>query len=102
MPEKGNIMAKSRDYIVSFSPAERQPWGGYTVALSLMTGGVKHTVTADSFAVLETEVRRLAREFGRTCSPYVRLPRGERNPPGFDAWCRTVNIIDVEAAGESV
>jgi len=88
-------MAKTRSYIVSFSPAEKQAWGGYTVALSLMSGGEKHTVTADSFTVLEAEVRRLAREYGRTCSAYVRLPRGERNPPGFDAWARGVNIIEV-------
>lgn len=90
-------MAKSRTYIVSFSPAERQAWGGYTIALSTMIGGQRHEIVADSFAVLEADVRRLAREYGRTCSAYVRLPKGERNPPGFDAWCRTVNIIDVEA-----
>lgn len=91
-------MAKSRTYLVSFSPAERQAWGGYSIALSLMGGGGRHTVEADSFGKLEAEVRRLAREYGRTCSPYIRLPKSERNPPGFDAWKRTINIIDVEPA----
>lgn len=86
-------MAISKTYIVSFSPAERQAWGGYTIALSLMTGGTRHTVTGD-LAHIEAEVRRLAREYGRTCSPYIRQPRGDRAVPGFKALCSKLNIID--------
>lgn len=92
-------MAKSHTYLVSFTPAERQPWGGYTIRVSLMTGGAKHEVEASSFADLEREVRRLAQEFGQTCSPYVRLKdRNARKPAGFDAWNdRMGRIIEINA-----
>lgn len=89
-------MAIAKTYYVSFSPAERTSWGGYSVSLSLVNADERHTVTGD-LAHLETEVRRLAREFGRTCSPYIRQPKGDRAVPGFKALCSKLNIIDVEA-----
>jgi hypothetical protein len=92
-------MAKLRDYIVSFSPAERHAHG-FMVKMSLMTGGTDHAVSAASFTDLEREVRRLAAEFGQTCAPYVRLKdRKERSPAGFDKWRDTVRIIDFVPAG---
>src|SRR4051812_2909701 len=89
-------MAKTRTSIVSFKPAKRTDRGFYQVSFDIGKDSVNHQVTVDSFPKLEAEVRRLAVEFGQTCSPYIRLPKGERNPPGFDAFCKTINIIDHE------
>lgn len=83
-----------REYLVSFNPAEKQGWGGYTISFDMTTSNPVHRVKASSLPDLERDVRELARQYGRTCSPYVRLPRGERKPAGFDAWSKTVNIID--------
>jgi hypothetical protein len=67
-----------------------------------VAGAPNHEVQAASLADLEREVRRLAAEFGQTCSPYVRLKdRKERNAPGFDAWSRKLNIIEVEVKAEA-
>lgn len=97
-------MAKTRTYIVSFNRAKRTDRGYYQVSFDMTEASVNHRVTTDSFPKLESEVRRLAHEFGQTCSPYIRLPKGERNPPGFEAFCKTINIIDytvpVEVADE--
>lgn len=90
-------MAKTRTYIVSFNRAKRTDRGYYQVSFDIGSANVNHHVTADSFAKLEAEVRRLAVEFGQTCSPYIRLPKGERNPAGFDAFKKTLNIIDIAA-----
>lgn len=87
-------MAQTRTYYVSFNPAERQKWGGYSITFDLSATGERHTVTADSFDKLTTEVHRLARAYGRTCSAHIRVPTGQRKPPGFDKLCRTLNIID--------
>jgi hypothetical protein len=96
-------MAKSNTYLVSFSPAERRR-GGFIVRFTI--GGksdTNHRVEASSLATLEAEVRRLAREYGQTCSPYVRLAdRKARKPAGFDAWVDTMKIIDVEPAPGAV
>lgn len=93
-------MAKTRTYIVSFNRAKRTDRGYYQVSFDMAEPNVNHRVEADSFTKLEAEVRRLAAEFGQTCSPYIRLPKPERNPPGFDAFCKTINIIDVPTAAE--
>lgn len=87
-------MAKTRTYSVSFNPAEKTAHG-FRVAISLMNTGTRHEIQASSFPELEKEVRRLAQQFGQSCSPYIRLPKGERNPPGFDAWRATVEFIEV-------
>lgn len=90
-------MAIAKTYYVSFFPAERQAWGGYSIRFTI--GGkadITHTVTGD-LATLEREVIRLAREYGRTCSPYIRQRTGDRAVPGFKALCIKLNIIDVEA-----
>ena len=86
-------MAISKTYIVSFSPAERQAWGGYTISLSLVGAGTRHIVIGD-LKHLEAEVRRLAGEYGRTCSPYIRQPSGDRAVPGFQALCKRLNILE--------
>jgi hypothetical protein len=91
-------MAKSRFYIVSFSPAKRTDGGGFQVAITDMLGRERHTVAADNFAALESEVRRLARLFGQTCAPFIQLRRGERTPPGFNEFCRNLRIIDAPEA----
>lgn len=93
-------MAKIRTYIVSFNRAKRTDRGYYQVSFDISEPNINHRVTTDSFSKLEAEVRRLAVEFGQTCSPYIRLPKGERNPPGFDKFCKTINIIDVPTAAE--
>lgn len=90
-------MSKTRTYLVSFSPAEKTPYG-YRVAISLLTAGKRHEVQASSFPELEREVRRLAAEFGQSCSPYIRMPKGERNPPGFNAWSNSLRFIEAMPA----
>jgi hypothetical protein len=88
-------MAKTHTYLVSFSPAEKQAWGGFTVKLSLIAGAIDHEVSASSFASLEVEVRRLAKAFGQDCSPHVRLKdEAARKPAGLDAWKSTINFIE--------
>jgi hypothetical protein len=95
-------MAKTRDYLVSFSPAQRTAHG-FTANLSLLGGGENHTVTADSFPSLESRVRELARQFGQTCAPYIRLKdRKERKPAGFDDFCDRLRLIDVAAPAAPV
>lgn len=91
-------MAQSRNYIVSFNRAEKTSHGSFRVSFDIGKPNVNHAVSADSFKTLEAEVRRLAQAYGQTCSPYVRLAdKKERKPAGFDAWYRTLNIIEVEA-----
>jgi hypothetical protein len=92
-----------RTYLVSFTPATRTAHG-FTSTISLLAGAKDHTVEAASFASLESEVRRLAHEFGQTCTAYVRLKdKRERNAPGFDAWDRKLGVIDyVAPEGASV
>ena len=53
-------MAKIRTYIVSFQPAERESFGGYTVNLSFEDRGPDNSVAASNFHDLETAVRHLA------------------------------------------
>lgn len=93
-------MAKSCTYHVSFSPAERTPHG-YLVRFAIGQPDVRHTVVGD-LAALEAAVRRLAVEYGRTCSPYIRQPKGDRAVPGFRALCDRLRIIDVAEFGVDV
>lgn len=81
-----------RIYLVSFSPAARTD-AGFTCAIDL--GAAVHTVAAGPLAELEQHVRRLARDFGGTCCPFIRLrDRKARKPSGFDALCHRLQIID--------
>lgn len=97
-------MGKLRTYLVSFNPAERgdRP-GAFSVAITVGLGDKPAEIVAGDFATLESEVRKLAAVWmtGKTypaCSPYIRVHRGERNPPGFDRWTNTLRIIDATAA----
>jgi len=96
-------MGKVRTYLVSFSPAERHAHG-FRVSITIGIGGKAREVEAGDFKTLEAEVRKLAAEYTAenklpACSPYIRLKgRGERNAPGFDAWCKTLQIVDAVAA----
>lgn len=87
-------MPISREYLVSFNKAEKQTWGGYAITFDIGTRSENHTVSAATLPDLEQQVRRLALAFGATCSPYVRMPKGARKPGGFDAWTKTINIIE--------
>lgn len=94
-------MATARNYVVSFSPAERTAHG-FRVSMSLMIGNTKHEITAASFTDLETQVRKLAAEFGQTCKPYIRLKNErERKPNGFDAFTEKLRIIDFAPAADA-
>jgi hypothetical protein len=88
-------MAKTIDYLVSFSPAERSTCGRYwSVRMSLLTAGERHDVQASSLPELEGKVRALAAAFGQACSPYIRLKdQKARKPAGFDGWKRGLHII---------
>lgn len=87
-------MATVRTFLVNLSPAQRTATG-FTSELLHVMGQKPHEVTADSYAKLESEVRRLAREFGQTCAPYIRLkdPKA-RKPAGFDRFTNSLRIID--------
>jgi hypothetical protein len=87
-------MAQTRTYYVSFNPAKRGERGGYSVTFDLTKSGDRHTVTVDNFDQLTAEVHRLARAYGQTCSPSIRVPAGQHKPPGFDKLCETLKIID--------
>lgn len=89
-------MAKERTYIVSFNQANRTDRGFYTVHFDISKGNTDHKVTCYTFDQLERQVRLLAADYGLPCSAYIRLPKSERNPPGFEKFCKTLNIIDVE------
>lgn len=90
-------MAKIHNYIVSFNPAEKTDYG-FTVTFEMSKPNVNHRVSADNFVALEAEVRRLAHEYGRTCSPYVRLAdRNARKPAGFDKWSGALKVIEYVA-----
>jgi hypothetical protein len=92
-------MATLRTFLVNLSPAKRTTHG-FTAELSYAMGQTPHEVTVDSFAKLESEVRRLAQEFGQTCAPFIRLKdRGARKPVGFDRFTDSLRIIDVAAEG---
>jgi len=89
-------MPTVRTYLVSFSPAEKTD-GGFSTSISLLTTGEKHEVSASSLPDLERKVRELARDFGQSCTPYIRLKnRNERSPNGFDAWSggRSIQFIE--------
>lgn len=90
-------MAKTRIYLVSFSPAEKTTAGfrtTFTVGVDVPT----HNVEASSYLDLEREVRRLAREFGQSCCPYIRTLNSDRKPPGFDTFCATLRFIEAMPA----
>lgn len=88
-------MAKSHTYLVSFNRAERNERGFYRVFFDIGTASVNHEVSASSFDELEREVNRLAVDYGKTCSPYVRLKdKNARAPNGFKNW-KPNWIIDV-------
>lgn len=92
-------MAKSRTYIVSLTPAERQSWGGYSITLSLVSAAKDHELVAADYTELALKVVELAQQFGKTCSPYIRLKdKRERKPRGFDKFTRTMSIVEVEAS----
>jgi hypothetical protein len=89
-------MPTVRTYLVSFSPAEKTDCG-FSTTLSLLLGSENHEISASSLPDLEREVRRLAREFGQSCTPYIRLKnRGERSPNGFDKWAYSRSIRFIE------
>ena len=90
-------MGKVRKYLVSFSPAKRTDYG-FQVSITVGIGAKATEVEAGDFKTLEAEVRKLAAEYGQTCSPYIRLKgRGERNAPGFDKCADSLRIIDAVA-----
>jgi hypothetical protein len=90
-------MAKTIDYVVSFSPAEETA-RGFTIRISLMTGNKNHDVQASSLAELEGKVRELASAFGTHCSPYIRLKdKTARKPAGFDKWSRGLHVIKFDS-----
>ena len=91
-------MAKIRHYVVSFAPAERTEHG-FRATFNVGAPAAKHRVSAASLPALEAEVRKLAVEYGRTCSPVVLMADPcDRKPAGFDAWRASIIIIDVPAA----
>lgn len=87
-------MATARTYTVSFSAVERTAHG-FRTTHGIGTRVDKHEITAASFKDLESAVRKLAAEFGKTCAPYIGLknPR-DRKPNGFDAFTDKLQIID--------
>jgi hypothetical protein len=92
-------MPTLRTYLVSFSPAKRTTHG-FQVELGVMAESLnkRMEVTAASLPDLEKEVRRLAAEYGQTCSPYIRLKdRSARKPAGFDKFCTSLQIINAPA-----
>lgn len=90
-------MATMRNYIVNFHPATRFQ-GGFQVEFDCTTRNVYHPVAANSLPSLEAQVRALAAAEGRTVSAYVRMAAAkDRKPNGFDAWAKTVQIIDFVA-----
>lgn len=87
-------MAKTVTYLVSFNPADRTE-NGHRISFRIGEPNVDHEVHASSFLELERVVRKLAREFGRSCSPYIRLKdRKERSPNGFKAWDAKMTFIE--------
>jgi hypothetical protein len=83
-------------YVVSFAPAQKVP-GGFQANVSTMLEGVKHSVTASTLTDLESQVRTLARAYGQSCCPYVRLAdRKARKPAGFEAWGNRREIQFIE------
>lgn len=101
-------MAKVNTYLVGFCPAQQTEMG-LTMEISTMARATAHEVSAASFADLETEVRRLAHEFGQSCTPIIRLKdRNARKPSGFDSWInshvmRFIEFVPSSAAiGDSV
>lgn len=85
-----------RTFLVSFNPATVTP-SGFMVAFDLTQRGQAHRVEASTLPELEREVRRLAVDYGQTCSPYVRLATTlDRKPAGFDKWANGLRVIEVE------
>lgn len=91
-------MAKSQTYVVSFSPATRTDYG-FTTDLDIGGKYPRHKIDAATLPALEAEIRRLAAEFGQTCTAFINLAdRKARKPAGFDAWRSKLQVIDVVAA----
>lgn len=63
--------------------------------MSEIVSGVKHEVSVSSLPDLEREVQRLAKAYGQSCCPYIRLKNWqERKPRGFDAFCHGLQFIE--------
>lgn len=93
-------MATVNTFLVSLSPAKRTTHG-FQVELGMMADSMKRSteITASNLPDLETKIRRLALEYGQTCSPYIRLKdRSARKPAGFDKFCDRMGIIDAVPA----
>lgn len=92
-------MAKTITYTVAFCTAKRTVGELFTsleLNLSDLMNAKRNTVEAAGFADLEAKVRALAAQFGRNCHASIRLAdRKARKPAGFDAFCKTLDFIEV-------
>lgn len=90
-------MPTERKATVQLTPCEftERANGIETMSFLLFDERAKtYPVTFRKLDELTEECRRLVREeFKMDAACYVRLPRGERKPPGFDAATRTVQTI---------
>lgn len=99
-------MPSIRTYNVKLTPAKVSPdigtgFKGFSCML-FDPRAVTRKVAAASLPDLERQVRDLCRAFGETVAVWVSLPRGERKPSGFDAWCKGIECIEFVADPERV
>lgn len=81
-------MPKTRTAVITAHPAENADFGGITIDLDLAgQRSQSEQITFSTLDELGTNIRGLADRFGKGCAIFVRLPKTDRKPPGFDAFC---------------
>lgn len=78
-------MPQVRTYEVRLVPATRED-GCISFTSTGVIDAAKHVVEASTLPGLKARIVELAREARISCSPMVRVPPGQRKPPGFDRF----------------
>lgn len=96
-------MPTTRDYRVRFAKADSYEMAGqqyWQIAISDWMRDAGTVVSAASFLDLEKEVRSLAKAQRRSVSPSIQLnDRKARKPAGFDAFCKSLHVIEYVPEG---
>lgn len=91
-------MATPRTYTVVMIPAEVSDAGRVlSCVITQFVTVPKKRLMASSLSDLESKLREMALEFGQSCALSIDVPRGDRKPPGFDAFKSKLQGIKIAA-----
>ena len=94
------IMGKLRKAVLSADPANRGSYGCIEIRFELGAKAFKKEVEFASLDELGLKIASFAKDYGQGCAVFVRLPKGERKPAGFDAFCKTHQFHNLDAVAQ--